>query len=94
MIEFEPEAAAYVREREWHPSQELVDREDGGVVLTLHVCHDRPLRTWVLGFGPSARVVEPVTLMRDIFDAADATRRRSTKVLAKGRVKMLSIRAS
>lgn len=94
VIEFEPGAAPYVREREWHASQQLRDRTDGGVVLTMEVCNDRPLRAWILGFGPAARVVEPIDLMRDVFEAADATRRRYVRTLAADRVEMLSIRAS
>lgn len=94
VIEFEPDVAGHVREREWHPSQQLTDRADGGVVLTMQVCNDRPLKAWVLGFGPSARVVEPLDLARLVFEAAGATRRRYTKTIAKGRLEMLSIKAS
>jgi predicted DNA-binding transcriptional regulator YafY len=93
VIEFEPDAAPYVREREWHPSQRIEDRGDGGIVLTLEVCNDRPLRAWILGFGPSARVVEPPGLARDIFEAAHETRRRYQRTLP-DRLKMLSIKAS
>ncbi len=94
VIEFAPDTAAYIREREWHPSQHLEDRDDGGVVLTMDVCNDRPLLAWVLGFGPSARVVQPLELAHRVFNTADATRRRYTKTVAKGRLEMLSIRAS
>jgi predicted DNA-binding transcriptional regulator YafY len=94
VIEFEPGAAAYVREREWHPSQRCEDRGDGGVVLTMHVCNDQPLRAWVLGFGPAARVVAPVSLMHDIFEAAHATRRLYAKAVGNGPLEMVSMRAS
>lgn len=76
VVEFEPPAAAYVREREWHRSQCIEERADGGLVLTLNVCNDWSLRAWILGFGPDARVVSPVSLARDIFDAVNETRRR------------------
>ena len=36
-IAFEPRMARYVKERIWHPSQEIRDRDDGGLVLTLRV---------------------------------------------------------
>jgi predicted DNA-binding transcriptional regulator YafY len=93
VIEFEPEAAAYVREREWHASQVMEDRDDGRVVLTLQVCNDRPLRAWVLGFGPAAHVIAPLSLAQEIFDAASETRRRYLRTL-RPRMEMLSIRAS
>ena len=94
VIEFEPDAAQYVREREWHSSQEITDREDGGIIVRMTVCNDVPLRAWVLGFGPSARVIEPTSLQEAIFDAANGIRRRYVRTVAKGRLEMLSMRAS
>ncbi len=35
VIEFEPGAASFVREREWHRSQRIEERADGGLTLTL-----------------------------------------------------------
>ena len=54
----------------------MKDRDDGGLVVTLNVCHDWALRAWVLGFGPDAHVVSPLTLAKDVFDAVSDTRRR------------------
>jgi len=76
VVEIEPESAAFIRERSWHKSQAIEERADGGIVLTLNVCNDRPLRAWILGLGADARVVSPVELAQDIFDAATGMRRR------------------
>ena len=65
-IEFEPTVADYVRAREWHQSQAWTEGPDGRLVLTLSVCIDRALRSWILSFGPSARVIGPDALARDI----------------------------
>jgi len=65
-IAFDKRVAPYVRARVWHPSQALRDAADGGVVLTLDVCNDTALRSWILGWGPSARVVAPAALASDI----------------------------
>jgi predicted DNA-binding transcriptional regulator YafY len=67
-VAFEPSAARYVRERQWHPSQTNADRADGGVVLTLDVCNDWALRGWILSFGPLARVLHPPALAAQIQD--------------------------
>jgi predicted DNA-binding transcriptional regulator YafY len=75
-IEFTADAADYVRERDWHRSQQIEDREDGSLLLCLDVCVDRPLRTWILGFGPQARVVSPGSLAQEIVAAIDAARRQ------------------
>jgi predicted DNA-binding transcriptional regulator YafY len=75
-IAFEPRIAPYIRERRWHPSQTHTDRKDGGVVLSLEVCNDWALRSWILGFGPLARVVVPASLKGQIKDEIDRARER------------------
>lgn len=67
-IEFQPAAAEYVRTRTWHASQQLRETDNGGVAMTLDVCLDRALESWILSFGPFARVVSPERLMRTIAD--------------------------
>jgi predicted DNA-binding transcriptional regulator YafY len=65
-IEFAAKLAPYVRARVWHPSQQVRDNEDGRLTLTLQVCHDWALRSWILSWGPFARVVSPATLAKEI----------------------------
>jgi predicted DNA-binding transcriptional regulator YafY len=65
-IEFQPGVADYVRTRVWHASQQLRDTEDGGVVVALDVCRDRSLTSWILSFGPFAKVRTPEALARDV----------------------------
>ena len=75
-LTFEPAVADYVRTREWHPSQQLRDDASGGLTMTLDVCLDRALHSWILSFGPFARVVAPERLARDIAEQfAEATAR-------------------
>jgi len=65
-IEFEPRAAPYVRARVWHPSQVLREETGGTLVLSMNVCHDWALRSWILGWGPFARVRDPRALAREL----------------------------
>jgi proteasome accessory factor B len=65
-LEFQPAVAEYVRARTWHPSQQLSDAGNGGVAMTLDVCLDRALSSWILSFGPFARVIAPATLASEI----------------------------
>jgi predicted DNA-binding transcriptional regulator YafY len=65
-IEFDRSVSDYVRAREWHPSQVLNDLAGGGVRMALDVCRDRALSSWILSFGPFARVVAPAPLVREI----------------------------
>lgn len=75
-IVFEPRIAPYIRERQWHPSQRHTDRKDGAVVLTLDVCNDWALRSWILSFGPLARVITPPALAKQIKDEIDRAAER------------------
>jgi predicted DNA-binding transcriptional regulator YafY len=65
-LEFDTRVAPYVRARVWHASQQISDGENGGVRLTMNVCHDWALRSWILSWGPFARVVSPAGLAADI----------------------------
>jgi predicted DNA-binding transcriptional regulator YafY len=78
-VEFVPRIARYIRERVWHASQEIQDRPDGGLVLTLNVSNDFALRSWILGFGGLARVISPAALAAQIVDEIDQARRRYHK---------------
>jgi predicted DNA-binding transcriptional regulator YafY len=75
-VEFDPQVAAFVTSREWHRSQEIVEREDGSVLVRLCVCNDAPLRRWIHSFGPLARVVFPSTLAREIYEEIEEARER------------------
>jgi predicted DNA-binding transcriptional regulator YafY len=67
-LEFDRHVARYVAEREWHPSQALQELPDGRVRVTMRVCEDWALRTWILGFGGHVRVIKPKALAGVIFD--------------------------
>jgi predicted DNA-binding transcriptional regulator YafY len=75
-IAFEPTVADYVRAREWHPSQKVRTVESGAVVVTLDVCRDRALQSWILSFGPSARVLAPESLAREIAEQLSQAKAR------------------
>ena len=80
-IEFDAEVADYVTSREWHRSQTTFVNDDGSVVMQLVVCNDRPLRTWILGFGGMARVLAPRSLAQEMYEEFDAVRERYTPQL-------------
>ncbi len=65
-IAFDGRIAPYVRARVWHASQELREGEGDSVVLTMKVCHDWALRSWILSWGPFARVLAPDSLAAEV----------------------------
>ena len=75
-IEFDRAVGDYVRTREWHQSQQLTESPGGAIVMTLDVCVDRALQSWILSFGPFARVVAPEHLARAIAAQFEEARAR------------------
>ncbi|HEY7185628.1 MAG TPA: transcriptional regulator [Vicinamibacterales bacterium] len=73
-LEFDRRVAPYIRARVWHASQQLKDEDDGRLLLTMNVCHDWALRSWILGWGSFARVVSPSTLRAAIQDDLETAR--------------------
>ncbi len=62
VIEFDERVTEYVETRRIHPSQETERLQSGGVRLTMTIGDLTEVTTWVLGFGETAKVVEPVEL--------------------------------
>ena len=60
-----PRWTSYVRSHRWHRSQESVVRS-GRVHVRLRVRACPELVSWILGFGPDARVIGPPRLKRHI----------------------------
>ena len=78
-IQFAPRIARYVRERVWHPSQEIVDEADGSLRLSLNVVHDWALKSWILGFGALATVLAPASLASEMTRELEAAARNYVK---------------
>ena len=66
VVRFTEEQAPYIRERIWHPSQELEELEDGRVVLRLRAGGFYEIKSWVLSFGAAAEVLEPEGLQEAV----------------------------
>jgi predicted DNA-binding transcriptional regulator YafY len=74
-LQFEARVAPHVRGRVWHDSQQIEELADGRVRMTLDVSIDWALRSWLLGFGASVRVISPAQLadtLRDEFRKGEA----------------------
>jgi predicted DNA-binding transcriptional regulator YafY len=66
VIDFDAKVAEFVRTRRVHPSQELTPLPKGGVRMTMMIGDHTELATWILGFGETARVVEPKDLVERV----------------------------
>jgi predicted DNA-binding transcriptional regulator YafY len=70
-LRFAPSIASFINERTWHDSQQLKDRQDGSLSMTLEVSDDYALRQWILGFGRFVRVVAPPSLVEWVVQELD-----------------------
>ena len=72
-IRFNSEAARYVQEKTWHPSQKLSKEKDGSVVLEVRLNDTHEIKAWALSFGPKATVLEPKSLRDEVVSDVEAT---------------------
>ena len=79
---FESKLAVYITERQWHPSQEFLARQDGRVEMHLETTGHQELVRWILSWMPDVTVLAPKSLRDRIVEklrhglrAHDDTRR-------------------
>jgi proteasome accessory factor B len=70
-IRFTPQAADYIREKRWHPSQSLRDLKDGGVELQMKLSSLAEVQRWILSWGGEATVLRPRELADSVRLAAE-----------------------
>jgi proteasome accessory factor B len=69
-LRFDAGVASRVRERFWHESQEIKERADGGVELSLRLGSLEEVTRWVLGWGAEAEVLGPKELREKVANTA------------------------
>jgi predicted DNA-binding transcriptional regulator YafY len=83
VIDFDAKVAEFVRTRKVHPSQDLVPLPKGGVRMTITIGDMTELATWVLGFGETAKVVEPQELVERVTKELEGALANYGKLAAK-----------
>ncbi len=71
VIRFGRRAADYIREKKWHPSQQLRELKDGGVELRMKLSGLSEVQRWVLSWGGSAVPIHPEALVEGVKAAAN-----------------------
>lgn len=64
VIAFDRFQAPYIRERQWHPTQQIEEQADGGLVLRFQSGALDEVKRWVLGYGSHALVLAPPELVQ------------------------------
>lgn len=70
VLRFNEAVADYIREKRWHPSQQLAECEGGAVELRLRLGSLVEIQRWILGWAGHARVLAPPELAEGVRDAA------------------------
>jgi predicted DNA-binding transcriptional regulator YafY len=71
-IRFLKSVAGYIRERIWHPSQQLSEAADGALIFTATVAGIEEISHWILRWGAGAQVLAPEALRRTVSRHAAA----------------------
>jgi predicted DNA-binding transcriptional regulator YafY len=62
VLRFRADQAPYVREREWHPSQQFRTLRDGRLEMRFRAGGTFEIVRWILGWGDAVEVVQPPSL--------------------------------
>jgi len=66
-IWFTSDQARYIKERNWSKNQEIIDQEDGSIILSMKTSGWWDVKRWVLSYGKGAKVLEPEKLRKEIL---------------------------
>ena len=66
VIKFDEYQARWIRERQWHRSQQIEELPGGELILRLRVGGLGEVKRWVMGYGSHAEVLAPETLRTEI----------------------------
>ena len=65
-VRFGNEIGHLIRERVWHPSQKLVEEEDGALTLTFEASGEKEILAWLYSYLPHVEILAPESL-RAVF---------------------------
>jgi CRISPR-associated endonuclease/helicase Cas3 len=61
VLRFSQRVANRVKESLWHPSQKLVDQDDGSTIWQATIAEPQEMLPWIRGWGADCEVLEPTT---------------------------------
>jgi predicted DNA-binding transcriptional regulator YafY len=66
VLRFNGRTAQLVRERNWHPSQQIQELADGSLELSLTLNSLEEIVPWILSWGKDCEVISPVKLLKKV----------------------------
>lgn len=67
-IRFSKWQARYIKQRTWHPSQEIEELDNGKIILSFQASGFYDIKSWILSHGADAEVLEPAALREAIIE--------------------------
>ncbi len=67
-VRFSASQAPYIKQRIWHPSQEIEELDSGEIVLSFRAGGFYEIKSWILSQGADAEVLEPASLRKKIIE--------------------------
>jgi predicted DNA-binding transcriptional regulator YafY len=65
---FNADAAPYIRERTWHPSQTIETRADGMLAVRMCIAEPREMLPWIRSWGAQVEVLSPEWLREKVAE--------------------------
>jgi len=67
ILKFSPYQSRWIRERQWHGTQQLTELGDGGLIMAMEVQGLDNVKRWVMQYGAEVEVVAPRELREKIM---------------------------
>ena len=65
-VRFTKTVAPFIKEKNWHPTQQVKTLKDGSLELSLQLSHLSDIQRWILGWGSQATVLAPKELAKAV----------------------------
>ncbi len=70
-VRFSAWQARYIKQRVWHPSQEIEELANGEIILFFRASGSYEIKSWILSHGADAEVLEPAALREEIMETLE-----------------------
>jgi len=67
-VRFSEWQARYIKQRNWHPLQEIEELDNGEIILSFRAGGFYEIKSWILSHGADAEVLEPASLRQEIIE--------------------------
>ncbi|MGE4578799.1 MAG: helix-turn-helix transcriptional regulator [Desulfuromonadales bacterium] len=78
-VRFGPAVAHLIRERIWHPAQQLDEQPDGSVLLSFEAAGEQEILSWLYSYLPHVEVLAPASLRKTFVAGLRQALRASAK---------------